>query len=167
MKCSCHTYKLMSRDEHNWMPTIVNNSKWNEMRKGCTLPFIVAGSYFLLIKLLYTPCSTFLPCSYNTDINENVITALFLLQLFGHQLVPKLYCILHFISPRLSVGLHVIGGGHVIWPYVVLPLLEAQHPAEDAAGVDANAHVQLHVSGLNHGTGKEKREDWESRNLGF
>ena len=52
--------------------------------------------------------------------------------------------------PCLAIGLHVVGRGDVVGPDVVLPLEEAEHAAEDAASVDAHAHVQLHVGRLNH-----------------
>ena len=54
------------------------------------------------------------------------------------------------ILPCLSVGLHVVGGGDVVGPDVVLPLEEAEDAAEDAPRVDAHAHVQLHVGRLHH-----------------
>ena len=54
-------------------------------------------------------------------------------------------------SPRLAPGLHVVGQGHVVAPDIILPLAETENPTEDAAAVDPNPHVQLDVSGLDHG----------------
>ncbi len=53
-------------------------------------------------------------------------------------------------APGLPVGLHLVGRGDVVGPDVVLPLAQAEDPAEDAAGVDAHAHVQAHVRRLHH-----------------
>ena len=39
----------------------------------------------------------------------------------------------------------MVGQRDVIAPYVILPFFEAQHAAENAAGVQPHPHVQLHV----------------------
>jgi hypothetical protein len=59
--------------------------------------------------------------------------------------------------PRLPVGLHLVGHGDVVGPDVVLPLSESEDAAEDAAGVDANAHVELHVRRFYHVAESERK----------
>ena len=60
--------------------------------------------------------------------------------------------------PGLAVGLHVVGGGDVVGPDVVLPLEEAEDAAEDAPRVDPHPHVQLHVRRLHHVAARARRE---------
>jgi len=54
--------------------------------------------------------------------------------------------------PRQSAALHRVGKRDVITPDVILPLLESQDTAEDAAGVDAYTHVQIDARRLAHVT---------------
>ena len=61
-------------------------------------------------------------------------------------------------SPCLAVGLHVVGGGDVVGPDIVLPLEEAEDAAEDAPRVDPHPHVQLHVRRLHHVAARGRRE---------
>ena len=48
--------------------------------------------------------------------------------------------------PREAGLLHDVGGGHVVAPHVVLPLLQPDHAAQHVAGVDPDPHVHLHVT---------------------
>ena len=50
--------------------------------------------------------------------------------------------------PWHSRLLHDVGGGHVVAPHVVLPLLQSNNPTEDVAGVDAYPHVHLNTGAL-------------------
>lgn len=52
--------------------------------------------------------------------------------------------------PRDPSSLHVIGQGHVMWPHVVLPLLQADDPAKDVPGMHSHAHVNIHASCIPH-----------------
>ena len=54
--------------------------------------------------------------------------------------------------PRQSATLHRVCKRDVIAPDVILPLLESQDAAEDAAGVDAHTHVQIDARRLAHVT---------------
>ena len=74
--------------------------------------------------------------------------------LFWHWLYVRLsvcLCVCLSALPRFAVGLHLICGGDVVGPDVVLPLPESEHPTQDPPRVDPHAHVQLDVGGLNHG----------------
>lgn len=52
--------------------------------------------------------------------------------------------------PWHASRLHVIGQRHVVRPHVVLPLAEADHAAQDVAGVDADAHVDVDSGGVSN-----------------
>ena len=47
-------------------------------------------------------------------------------------------------------GFHVIGQGDVMWPHVVLPLLQPNHAAEDVPGMHPHAHVDVYSGGVPH-----------------
>ena len=50
--------------------------------------------------------------------------------------------------PRFSARFHVVGQRDVVRPNVILPLSEAQHPAEHPSRMYAHPHVELHVGGF-------------------
>ena len=52
--------------------------------------------------------------------------------------------------PREPGLLHDVGGGDVVAPDVVLPLLQADHAAQHVAGVDPDPHVHLDPRALPH-----------------
>lgn len=52
--------------------------------------------------------------------------------------------------PRDPSGFHVIGQGNIMWPHVILPLLQTNHPAEDIARMHSHAHVDIHSGGVPH-----------------
>ena len=72
--------------------------------------------------------------------------------------LPTALSLLSPHSPRLAVGLHVVGGGDVVGPDIVLPLEEPEDAAEDAPRVDPHPHVQLHVRRLHHVAARGRRE---------
>lgn len=50
--------------------------------------------------------------------------------------------------PRHASRFHVVGQRHVVRPHIVLPLAEADHAAQDVAGMDADTHVDVDSGGV-------------------
>lgn len=42
----------------------------------------------------------------------------------------------------------MIGQGNIMWPYIKLPLSEADHTAEHIAWVNTHSHVDIYSSGF-------------------
>lgn len=63
-------------------------------------------------------------------------------------------------SPRKAGGFHDVGQGHIVGPYVVLPHVQAQDPAEVPAMCAAHTRAQVHLSGLGHGPAANRHRVW-------
>ena len=63
-------------------------------------------------------------------------------------------------SPSLPTRLHIVGECDIIWPDVILPLAEPEHPAQHPPRVNSHPHVQLHVRRVHHGPTEHNNIQW-------
>lgn len=52
--------------------------------------------------------------------------------------------------PRDPSSFHVIGQGNIMWPHIILPLLQTNHTTEDVPRMHSHTHVDIDSSSIPH-----------------